>query len=279
MKFNVWIACSLLIPAGNAMAVPSCQILDYGIMDGERRIAEVGKRTQTVPARLGVRFGIVHEIRDVPDDGQLEAQIHHPPMNKPGASKVSVSGGKIDSRSRGTAYSLDQPFEVLPGQWRFEVHYKGSVLCEKSFNLLAQSAQSERYDNPVDRRTYVAPGGWNKYSPQESTAAQSQGKVRTQHIRLLSAQSDFDANVDLNAMTSMIKRVEKEAGEAFAKATKGAVLVQFNCGPQRQEVKLASEGNIDRALMQIFYDRLVKLDRLPVRQREVSFQIQFAIAD
>src|SRR5579885_635443 len=105
----------LWVPAAGALAAPSCQILDYGVMAGGRRVAEVQQRTLTIPARLGVRFGIVHQIREVPDEARLEVRIHHPPMTAPGKAATSVSGGRINPSSAGSAYSLDEPHEVLPG--------------------------------------------------------------------------------------------------------------------------------------------------------------------
>lgn len=280
MRFAVNLGWLLWVPAAGALAAPSCEILDYGIMGPGQRTAQVLQRTLTIPARLGVRFGIVHEIRDVPADGRLEAQIHHPPMTAPGKAAVTLSGGRMNPASAGSAYSLDEPHEVLPGPWRFEVRYQDKVLCEKTFNVVAQAAQQERYDNPVDGRTYTAPGGWNEYRPGTGTKVDApQGKVRTQHVRLLNAQSDYEGNVSVPAMAELIKRVEREAGAAFANAPKGSVLVQINCAPGSQTVKLGSQGNIDRALMQAFYDRLVKLERLPVKDKEVAFQVLITIAE
>ena len=43
----------LWVPAAGALAAPSCQILDYGVMAGGRRVAEVQQRTLTIPPELG----------------------------------------------------------------------------------------------------------------------------------------------------------------------------------------------------------------------------------
>jgi hypothetical protein len=148
-----------------------------------------------------------------------------------------------------------------------------------STGLMAQGKPSERYDNPVDGRTYVAPGGWQTYKPQGGAAQPAaQQKTRLAGVRLLSSQSDFESSVGTQALATYIRQIEKHAAGIFGSSKSGTVLVQINSAPQSQDVKLASQGEIDRVLMQKFYDALMKMERLNVRNKPVAFQVQIAIA-
>ena len=58
-------------------------------------------------------------------------------------------------------------------------------------NSMAED-KSEMYQNPVDGKTYVAPGGWKSYQPTQGISPQENKKVIVAGIRLLSAQNDFE---------------------------------------------------------------------------------------
>jgi len=143
--------------------------------------------------------------------------------------------------------------------------------------LCAQGNQSERYDNPVDGRTYVAPGGWQTYKPQGGPRP-AQGKIRLDHVRLLSSQSELGSNVGEEALVQYIKQIEKQAAEVFENSKAGVVLVQVNSAPEHQEIQLAFQGEIDESLIATFYDRLVNLGPLKVKNRAVAFLLQLSVA-
>ena len=145
--------------------------------------------------------------------------------------------------------------------------------------LIAQDKPSERYNNPVDGRTYIAPGGWQTYKPQGGSAKPAtQQKARLDGIRLLSSQSDFESSVGTQALANYIREIEKHAASIFGLSKSGTVLVQVNSTPQSQDIKLASQGEIDQVLMQTFYKELMNMERLNVRNKAVAFKVQFAIA-
>ena len=143
--------------------------------------------------------------------------------------------------------------------------------------LCAQGNQSERYDNPVDGRTYVAPGGWQTYKPRGGPRP-AQGKIRLDHVRLLSSQSELGSNVGEEALVQYIKQIEKQAAEVFGESKPGVVLVQVNSAPEHQEIQLAYQGEVDELLIARFHDRLVSLEPLKVRNSAVAFLLQISIA-
>src|SRR5687767_3695692 len=89
----------LLAPAALlAQAPPSCRIPNYGIFTevetyrsreapgtagGKEMLAHPRaaiERTDRVPARLGVMFGVVHDFDGIPEGGFVAALLRHPPL-------------------------------------------------------------------------------------------------------------------------------------------------------------------------------------------------------
>lgn len=132
-------------------ATPSCEIVDYGILAQAKVLeareapgAATGKeliidatriyeRTERIPARLGLRFGVRHVFRNIPADDLLEVIVTHPPMVQPSGEAITVSRVRKDPISTGTSYGFDLPSELLPGQWLFEFKYRGKLLCQQAF--------------------------------------------------------------------------------------------------------------------------------------------------
>ncbi len=164
--------------------------------------------------------------------------------------------------------------------WRFEPAQldgtKVPSIAAQEFHFETQGEQPGVYQNPVDGRTYVSPGGWKTYMPQGKSAPSSTGKVHLAGVRLLNPQSEF-AELGVEALSNYIKRVVSHAEDIFGHAKSGSVLVQFTCGTNRQEVKLATKGDVDKALLQKFHERLAAMERLEVKERELAFQIEVQI--
>jgi hypothetical protein len=55
------------------------------------------------------------------------------------------------------------------------------------------------------------------------------------------------------------------------------VMVQFTCKPPGHEVELAHERGATQELLQAYYDALAAANKLPVRDGEVSFQLELSV--
>jgi Domain of unknown function (DUF3859) len=99
--------------------------------------------TTTLKARRGVTFGFKYQVRGL-DDGQHEGfamRAVHPAMIGPSGRASTVSEAPVVLFSDGGVaeddlfYILSKDFEVLPGEWRLEVLYRGQVVVSKTFTL------------------------------------------------------------------------------------------------------------------------------------------------
>jgi hypothetical protein len=164
--------------------------------------------------------------------------------------------------------------------WRFESAQldgaKVPSIAAQEFHFKTAGGPPEAYQNPVDGRTYVSPGGWKTYLPQGKVAPDSTAKVRLASVRLLNPQSDF-AELGVDVLSNYIKRVVSHAEASFAGGKGGTILAQFTCGARGQSVKLASKGEVDKALLQKFYEQLAAMEKLEVKGRDLAFQVEIQI--
>ena len=137
---------------------------------------------------------------------------------------------------------------------------------------LSGYAQDETYHNPVDKKAYTAPGGWQTYSP-EGGVRPTADKVVLDNVRLLQAQAEIANRTTVEELASFIKLVELSATEVFSHYDKAAtLLVQFTCTPGKHVVDIAFQGKPPEDLLQAYYDRLKNLKPLNVSD-EVRFQL------
>ena len=144
-----------------AKEVSGIDIVEYGIYELERQQSELQKgtstgygsvvtdlvrteATETIPARLGVRFGFMFVVRGVPLNQQVgfTTKIHFP---FPGITNPETGITKsVDEYKHGgligaptfNGYGLTKSWEAIPGKWKFEMYYDGRKLAEKTFLLL-----------------------------------------------------------------------------------------------------------------------------------------------
>jgi hypothetical protein len=106
-----------------------------------RPTLEFAEDTQRIPLRTGVYFGYQYWLRLPPDEGKpvLKRVLIHPEMTLPDGSKVSRSERKF--RKRAThgivtaidAYALSDDYELVEGDWVFQLWYQDKMLVEAKF--------------------------------------------------------------------------------------------------------------------------------------------------
>ena len=130
-----------------------------------------------------------------------------------------------------------------------------------------------RYDNPVDHRSYITEGEFKTYKPETERDTTGQAVV-TNGIRLLTGDPELKQRVRVEDLASFIKSAESRAYPILAKNNAPAlVLVQFDCQPNRFEVKMASQGSPQESILQALDEAMKSLSPLQTRG-EVIFQVE-----
>lgn len=107
---------------------------------------EIVDATDRIPARVGVSFGChftVHGLRPG-EEVTLRKVVSHPPMRLPDGTAsrgYEKTLGPTRVRSDGTVaatqgYRLEEPFELVPGEWVMEIWMRDQKLASKTFHLL-----------------------------------------------------------------------------------------------------------------------------------------------
>jgi Domain of unknown function (DUF3859) len=159
---TVLACCLLAMTAASAYAqtakLARIEVLSYGIYTGDeskcQRDAQGIKRcvrsnirlaatTTTVPAQVGVQFGIAFRALGTPNGGTVNVKRiwKFPPAGlKSPASKAiihrldrddRVTIGKVDLNT----YIFDDPWELVPGTWTMEYWIGGRKILSRSFEV------------------------------------------------------------------------------------------------------------------------------------------------
>ncbi len=100
--------------------------------------------TTTVPMQQGVRFGFHYRpVGPLPGFVRLQKVIllPRPGLRPPGKPPVLRIDNLLDRRINETSYteySLDDVFELVPGQWTFQLWWNSRKMAEQSFTLVAR---------------------------------------------------------------------------------------------------------------------------------------------
>jgi hypothetical protein len=103
-------------------------------------------RTTTIPAKLGVSFGFRYRIVGAPVGAHvaLTKVTRYPaPGGRPaGSTQPLLASSRPLIRQLNvysySAYSIEEPWEVLPGKWVFEFWFADRMIGSQEFTLVAQ---------------------------------------------------------------------------------------------------------------------------------------------
>ena len=146
-----------LLVCGNAGAAVAARVEAFGFAgDGKAVGAQANaaakpalEKTERIPARLGVRFGILYSVSGLSPnrDVVLRKVITHPSMTLPDGKVVAGSAfdethkagadGKVGNF---TGFVFEKPYELVPGDWKIEVWLDTERLVDQRFSVVADAA-------------------------------------------------------------------------------------------------------------------------------------------
>ena len=100
--------------------------------------------TTTIPLTQGVKFGFHYKpVGPLPGFVRLQKVIllPRPGLRPPGKPPVLRIDNLLDRRINETSYteySLDDVFELVPGQWTFQLWWNNRKMAEQSFTLVVR---------------------------------------------------------------------------------------------------------------------------------------------
>ncbi len=99
------------------------------------------QNTDRIPLRNGVTFGYRYWLKFPPDQKQVSFKrvLVHPEMNLPDGTKVTRSERKLGKKTTHgivtsiDAYALSEDYELVEGDWIFQLWYENKMLAEQKF--------------------------------------------------------------------------------------------------------------------------------------------------
>ncbi len=109
--------------------------------------------------------------------------------------------------------------------------------------------------------------------------AEANKPVHVNHVRLLTNADDIAKRTTVEDFAKFNKEFDKIADEVLSKCkTPCKVLVQFTCTPSGHTVKIMHQPKVvDEKRLKEMYEALAKMDKLPVKEETVEFQIQLTV--
>jgi len=142
----------------------------------------------------------------------------------------------------------------------------------------AATSSEKVYYNPVDKKAYVAQSGWKTYEPETPKPAVPGQKVKSNNIRLLTSEEEIAARTTVPELVAYIQEADRIGIETLGKSNSPFRLtVQFHCKPIGHEIKMAHVGEAPKESLEKLYDALLAAPKLPVKDGEVAFQLEFVI--
>lgn len=101
----------------------------------------IGDNTDRIPLRKGTRFGYRYWLKLPPDQSNpsLNRVLIHPAMTLPDGTMVSRSERTIKKHATHgivtaiDAYALNEDYELVEGEWIFQLWYNEQILVEQKF--------------------------------------------------------------------------------------------------------------------------------------------------
>lgn len=153
----------LLASTGAYAQTPQVSISDYGIYTADTTSKQAApnapsgligvvnnirhaETARTIPMQSGVRFGFRYTIVGVANGVSVQVQeIERFPaagLHNPDTGKTSHGEEDTITVVAGTnhydGWTLERPWELVPGDWTFEVWYQGRKLAEQKFTVVKQ---------------------------------------------------------------------------------------------------------------------------------------------
>jgi hypothetical protein len=139
-----------LAPAASAQAqaprIERVEIIEAGIYEaGPSNTLQFVKAADEIPGRVGVKFGFTYTLRGQASPVPVEMLV---------VTRMPQRLGQLDpgtgqrrfriedrvvariGRANTSGYSFDQSWEIVPGEWIFEVWIAGQKRAEQKFNIV-----------------------------------------------------------------------------------------------------------------------------------------------
>ena len=125
-------------------ATPATRDSNGVLSHNDFSVPHLALATTEIPLKSGVNFGIEYTLTGHPDGAgvSIRDELHYPApgARPPGSTGPLLVAPTTDNASinRGfySFYTLEEPWELLPGKWEFQLWLGDRELCSQEFTLV-----------------------------------------------------------------------------------------------------------------------------------------------
>ncbi|GGC64588.1 hypothetical protein GCM10011396_09470 [Undibacterium terreum] len=150
-----------------------------------------------------------------------------------------------------------------------------AVICSLAHAPLIAAEADPTPANSQNQATAPAP----KTHASKVAASSKKEKVALKEVRLLSSEQEVAAATTVPVLSAFIKSVEDKTRKVFSASTHPSeLMLQFECAPDSQDMKIAVQGEPEKKLVLKLHDALSHMDKLQVTGKPISFQVYMTVA-
>ncbi len=151
--------------AAGEMYVNAAEIVGYGIFDSRQigatsyggasipqdrveNVRFIGDFTNEIPAVLGTEFGFQYLVNSTPRGRSIDItyviKFPEPGLKRPSGKVYKETRYQAEARIGHRSlhgYGFDRPWEMVPGDWVFEVWHRKAMLIRKTFTVLRPTGE------------------------------------------------------------------------------------------------------------------------------------------
>lgn len=117
------------------------------------------REAERIPIKKDTILGYQYRLSNLPDTHsvQLRRVLRHPPFTLPDGTVSSGSEFIINKRVERNevfaydVYALNEPYEMVEGEWVFQIYYGDKLLIERKFTTYYADADAAEADASVSR--------------------------------------------------------------------------------------------------------------------------------
>jgi len=119
-------------------------------------VIELVEQTNRIPIEKDAHMSFQYRIWNIPDDKylvKLRRVLTHPPMTLPDGTVSTGSDYMINGKVRVgqviayTGYGLNEDYEMIEGDWTFQIWYEGKKMVEQTFTSYWPDADVQTPEN------------------------------------------------------------------------------------------------------------------------------------
>lgn len=259
----------------------------YSILDKSLIIGPtLWNRFQNIESLKGISGNVVFHIDDMKVDGKMSQDLDDSKKIWNEVKKEISGDYKIRKANEDElkyywstiSFDIEEPLFIL--QTEHHNYILNFLKTNMKLLWIDEFPIKKSYYNPIDNGTYKTDGSFKIYQGGNEVYMTDKGNKETklEKVSLLSSDIDLKNNSSVEDLSLIVDETNKIFEELFKNSDKsGKIIVQFELGKNKNEIKFAVRDDLDLEIMKTFEKRLY-LEKYPNSKKDIiKFQLIYKV--